>query len=304
MAAHSTTVVYAALAGNAAIAAAKFTASFFTGSSAMLSEAIHSSVDTCNQVLLLFGLRRSQRPPDRTHPFGYGQEIYFWSFVVALLIFALGGAFSLYEGYQKLAHPHALEHVWVNFTVLGVAIAIEAYVFTVAWQALRARHPDTNPFTALAASKDPLVFAVLCEDAAAMIGLVCAMIGVTLAWVTGDPIYDAIASMAIGVVLILTAAFLARETLSLITGESASREVLDDIEEVLAADSRVQKHEQVHSMHLAPQEILVAISIDFSDALSSAEVEQATRDLNAQIEAAQPDIKHVYIRPLQVPDPA
>lgn len=300
MAAHSKNVVYAALAGNLAIAAAKYTASFFTGSSAMLSEAIHSTVDTCNQALLLLGLRRSQRPPDRTHPFGYGPEIYFWSFVVALLIFALGGAFSLYEGYQKLAHPHELENVWVNFIVLGIALVIEGFTLSVAWRALRARYPDISPLKALTASKDPLVFAVVCEDAAAMLGLLAALAGVSLAYFLDEPLFDAYASMAIGVVLVLTAAFLARETLSLITGESASREVLTDIRDILTADERVLKADQIHTMHLSPDDILVAISIDFSDKLNSAQVEQATRDITAEIERTHASVTHVYLRPLHL----
>ncbi|MEF2073612.1 cation diffusion facilitator family transporter [Consotaella aegiceratis] len=299
MSAHgSKKVIYAALVGNLAIAATKFGAALWTGSSAMLSESIHSLVDTVNQALLLFGLRRAARPATERHPFGHGIEIYFWAFVVALMIFALGGALSIYEGVHKLSDPEPLHDIWINFVVLGASIVIEALTFRVAWKELRTSHPDLSPFTAVQRSKDPSVFAVLCEDAAALIGLGIALAGLTLAYWLDAPIYDGAASIGIGCVLILTAGFLARETLSLITGESASREVIHEVRTVLAEDPRVVHVQDLLTMHLGPSDILVAVSIDFDDAMTSPEIEAAAHDLTAKLQAARPEITRVFLRPV------
>jgi len=293
----SKAVIYAALAANLGIAATKFAAAAWTGSSAMLSEAIHSLVDTANQGLLLLGLRRAARPADAGHPFGHGMEIYFWAFVVALLIFALGGAASIYQGWRKLFEPEAMHDPWINFAVLGVSVVMEAYSFRVALKELREIDPKSTTFAAIRKSKDPSVFAVLCEDAAALAGLVIALLGVGLAYLLDEPMFDALASIAIGVLLIVVAVFLARETLSLITGESASPEVRADVRRILGEDPRVVSVAEVLTMHLGPTDVLLAASLDFDDALDGDAIEAAAREITARIEAAHPEIRRIFLRP-------
>jgi hypothetical protein len=186
----STTVVYAALGGNLAIAVTKFGAALYTGSSAMFTEALHSLVDTVDQGLLLYGMHRARRPPDEAHPFGYGLELYFWSFVVALLIFSLGGAFAIYEGVEKIRHPESIRNAWVNFTVLGLAVLFEGYSFGVAWREMRRRHADVGMWSALRRSKDPSTFTLILEDGAALTGLGLAAIGVAVSVGFDEPCAD------------------------------------------------------------------------------------------------------------------
>ena len=294
----SKAVIYAALAANLGIAAAKFAAAAWTGSSAMLSEAVHSLVDTANQGLLLIGLKRAARPADAGHPFGHGMEVYFWAFVVALLIFALGGAVSIYQGWHKLYEPEEMHDPWINFAVLGASIVMEGFSFRVALKELRAIDPKNTTFTAIRRSKDPNIFAVLCEDAAALVGLVIALVGVALAYVLEAPVFDALASIAIGVLLVIVAMFLARETLSLITGESASPETRADVRRILSSDRRVAEVVEVLTMHLGPAEVLLAASVDLRDDLDGAGLETAVRELSAQIEAAHPEITRIFLRPV------
>lgn len=292
-------VIYAALAGNLAIAVTKFVASWWTGSGAMLSEALHSLVDTSNQGLLLVGLHRSARPATQRHPFGHGMEVYFWAFIVALTIFALGGAASIYEGVQRLYDPGPIQDPWVNFLVLGISFAIESTSLRVAWRELRRSQPDRTMLAALRGSKDPSVFSIFCEDAAALAGLSVACVGLALAYLTDEPRFDAIASLAIGCILILTAIFLARETLSLMTGESASSEVLAAVRAVLDGDRRIQRIDEILSMHLGPSDILLGISLDFCDDMTSEEIELAVHDLDLKLRACQPSIHKVFVRPVQ-----
>ena len=288
-------VVLAALAGNLAIAATKFVAAFLTGSSAMLTEAIHSSVDTGNQGLLLLGLARASRPPSQTHPFGYGMELYFWSFVVALLIFALGGAVSVYQGVHKILAPEPIDRAWINFLVIGLAMVFEGGSFLVAWREFKTVRGDTPFFRALKGSKDPSIFAVLLEDGAALLGLALAALGVAgsaagLAWADGA------ASAAIGVLLILVAIFLANETRSLLTGEAASQRIVENVRKVLAADPRVEIVTEVLSMHLGPSEILLGVTLDFQDQLTAVEIEDAADDFAALIRGVDPRITRVFVR--------
>lgn len=288
-------VVLAALAGNLAIAATKFVAAFLTGSSAMLTEAIHSSVDTGNQGLLLLGLARASRPPSQTHPFGYGMELYFWSFVVALLIFALGGAVSVYQGVHKILAPEPIDRAWINFLVIGLAVVFEGGSFLVAWREFKTVRGDTPFFRALKGSKDPSIFAVLLEDGAALLGLALAALGVAgsaagLAWADGA------ASAAIGVLLILVAIFLANETRSLLTGEAASPRIVENVRKVLAADPRVETVTEVLSMHLGPREILLGVTLDFQDQLTAVEIEDAADDFAALIRGVDPRITRVFVR--------
>lgn len=292
----STTVVYAALAGNLAIAVTKFVAFVLTGSSAMLTEAIHSSVDTGNQGLLLLGLARARKPPSQTHPFGYGMEVYFWAFVVALLIFALGGAFSIYEGVLKILRPEPIERAWINFVVIGLAILFEGGSFLVAWKEFSLLRKGAPFFRAIRRSKDPSVFAVLLEDGAALAGLAIAALGVAGSAVFGLAWADGAASVAIGVLLVLVAIFLANETRSLLTGESASPVIVEAVREMLAADPRIDSVAEVLSMHLGPQEILLGVTLDFHDALTAGEIEDAADDFALRIRTIDPRITRVFVR--------
>jgi cation diffusion facilitator family transporter len=296
MAGDSRFAIYAAAAGNLAIAASKFTAFGFTGSSAMLTEGVHSLVDTGNQGLLLLGLHRAARPPDRGHPFGHGMELYFWSFVVALMIFALGGAFSIYEGVLKIMDPEPMSQPWINFLVLGLAIVFEGTSFTIAFREQRRRRAG-KLLEVVRASKDPSLFAVLLEDSAALAGLVVALIGVVAATYLDFPQADGMASIGIGLLLVGTASFMANETRSLLTGEAATPEVVADIRRILEADPRVVTVMEVLSLHLGPREVLVGVTIDFNDDLPGGEIENAADELSQAIQAAQPSITRLFLRP-------
>ena len=289
-------VVYAALAGNLAIAVTKLVAFLMTGSSAMLTEAIHSTVDTGNQGLLLLGLRRAARPPSETHPFGYGMELYFWAFVVALLIFALGGAFSIYEGWRKILQPEPIDRAWINFLVIGVAALFEGASFLVAWKAFKVTRGDTPFLTALKRSKDPSVFAVLMEDGAALLGLLIAGLGVLGAAVLNLPWADGAASMAVGGLLVVVAVFLANETRSLLTGEAASPRIVAGVKAVLSADPRIESVAEVLSMHLGPREILLGVTLDFKDDLTARQIEDAADDLAGGVRSVDPRITRVFVR--------
>lgn len=297
----SRVVILAALAGNLAIAATKFAAALWTGSSAMLSEAIHSSVDTGNQGLLLLGLRRAGRPPSPRHPFGHGMELYFWAFVVALMIFALGGAVSIYEGWRKIAEPHPVESAWINFLVLGASVLFESLSFRVALREFRRAHAGEPFWAAIRGSKDPGVFAVLLEDAAALAGLLIALTGLGLAEWLEMPALDGAASIGIGLLLVLAAAFLANETRSLLTGEAASPRLVAAVRSTLLADPRVASVEELLSMHLGPAEVLVAVTLDFRDDLPGGEVERAAAELTRRVESAHPEVTRMFLHPRRMP---
>jgi cation diffusion facilitator family transporter len=263
----------------------------------MLTEAIHSMVDSGDQALLLFGLSRAARPPDRAHPFGYGMEVYFWAFVVALLIFAAGGAVSIAEGIAKVRHPIPIERAWVNYAVLGIAIVLEGVSFNVALREFRKANRRYSLWRSMRMSKDPTIFTVLLEDGAALIGLLIALAGVAAATLLDWPIADGIASIGIGCLLVLVAVFLAGETRSLLIGESASPEIVGIVRDTLAGDPRVSAVPEVRTMHLGPNEILVAVTIDFADDLSGSEIEAAARTLTEAIGDKVPRINHVFLRP-------
>jgi cation diffusion facilitator family transporter len=296
MASHSSKkVIYAALVGNALIAATKFAAATVTGSSAMLSEAIHSLVDTGNQLLLLYGIRRSARPPDAHHPFGYGMEVYFWTFVVAILVFAVGAGVSFYEGIAKLRDPTPISDAYFNYIVLGVAIVFEAIVWWVAAKEFNKRRGNLGILAAIQRSKDPTVFTVLFEDSAALLGLVVAMTGIALAQYLDMPIFDGIASIGIAVILAATAMLLAYESKGLLIGESAHPEVQDGIQEMIDKDSRILVTNEVLTLHFAPEDVLLNLSVDFADNLSSADVEAAISELEQKIKTRYPEIKRLFI---------
>ncbi|MCZ6740684.1 MAG: cation diffusion facilitator family transporter [Alphaproteobacteria bacterium] len=288
-------VIFAALFGNLVIAVIKFAASAFTGSSAMLAEAIHSVVDTGNQGLLLYGIRAAARPPDEAHPFGYGMELYFWTFVVAILIFALGAGISIYEGVAKVIEPHPMENPEINYAVLGAAMVFEGVAWTIAVKEFRKVMGPRGWLEEVRHSKDPTIFTVLFEDTAAMAGLVVAFSGIAAAQLTGLALLDGVASIVIGLILAGTAALLAYESKELLIGEAASREVVEGIRKILAGQEGILCINEVLTMHLGPRDILCNISIDFRQGLTSDQVEETITSMERRIKSAHPQVTRIFI---------
>ncbi len=296
MDAHSSKkVIYAALAGNSLIAITKFSAAMWTGSSAMLSESVHSLVDTGNQGLLLHGMKRADRPADNTHPFGYGMELYFWAFVVAILIFVGGAAISIYEGIHKIQYPEVLKDAYINYIVLGVAMVFEAGAWWVAYREFDRQRGKMSLWRAVRRSKDPTVFTVLFEDTAAMLGLIVAMIGIALADILGMPVLDGVASIGIGIILAATAVLLAYECKGLLVGEAASPETQENIRRLIARQRGIYRVNEVLTMHMGPGDILVNISVDFDDSLDSADVEEVITNMETSLMQHNPEITRVFI---------
>ncbi|MGW8186883.1 MAG: cation diffusion facilitator family transporter [Desulfobacterales bacterium] len=295
MASGSKKVIYAALAGNSLVAATKFIAAAITGSSAMLSEGIHSVVDTGNQVLLLWGDRQSRKPADEQFPFGHGREIYFWSFVVAILIFALGAGFSIYEGIHHLLYPQPIKDTAVNYIVLGLAIVFEGCSLWVAVGEFNRVRGSRGYFAAVHHGKDPSVFVVLFEDTAAMTGLLIALVGIALGELTGNTDFDGIASILIGSILGGTAIWLAYETKGLLIGESADPEIVRTIREYCLDLPPVKEVNEVLTMHMGPEFILVNISVDMADSAPAGEIEKAIAAFDRRIKATFPAIKRVFV---------
>jgi cation diffusion facilitator family transporter len=301
----SKTSIYSALFGNLAVTALKFGAAALSGSSAMLTEAVHSLIDTANQLLLLFGMHRGAKPPDEEHPFGYGMEAYFWTFVVSLLIFALGGALALHQGWIEIMHPTPIVHAGWSMAVIGVSAVFEIASLAISRKAAettrtaiaRRFYPKLRLLRAIHISKDPGVFEVFAEGIAAIIGLALAAAGVIgSAWL-GWRQADGVASVAIGLLLSAVAFVLASETRSLLTGEAASKPVVDEVRSILTADERVSEVCAVQSMHLGPEEILVAVTLDFQDTLTGPQLEEAADQLTERLKAADPRITRLFLRP-------
>ncbi len=297
----STAVVIAALAANLGIAAAKFVAAALSGSSSMLTEGVHSVVDSSNQVLLLYGTHRAKRPPDKFHPFGYGRELYFWSFVVALLIFAVGAGVSLYEGWRHYHHPEPLRGATLSYVVLLVSLALEGWSWTVAMRAFSRAKGETSWWGAFVASKDPATFITLFEDSAAIAGLLVALVGVALSQATGDPRIDGAASMVIGAMLGLVAVLLAREAKGLLIGERADPAVVERVHDTVAAHPAITAVNSVRTIHTGPETVFVAISADFDDNLRMGDAETLIKELEATLKAADPSLMSIYIRPEKAP---
>lgn len=291
----SKTVIFAALAGNGLIAITKFAAAALTGSSAMFSEAVHSLVDTGNQILLLYGMKRAGQPADKRHPFGYGREVYFWAFVVAIMIFATGSGVSFYEGVEKLRHPEALRDAYINYIVLGLAILFEGASWWIAYREFARHRRGRGYFEALRESKDPTLFTVLMEDSAAMLGLAIALAGVAAAELLALPQLDGVASLLIGVILATVAALLAYETKGLLIGEAASARIVATVRRIVGAEHGIERINEVLTMHMGPQDILLNLSVDFHPRLSSDEVEAAITRLEARIKKTVPEITRVFI---------
>ena len=292
----SKTVIYAALAGNLLIAVTKFGAAGLTGSSAMLSEAIHSLVDSGNQVLILYGLRRAARPADEMHPFGYGMELYFWTFVVAVMIFAVGAGVSIYEGITALmGEGHELRDPTVNYIVLGAAMIFEGVAWVIAYREFNKIRGDRSFLREVRRSKDPTVFTVLFEDSAAMLGLIVAAVGIALSHAFHAPEIDAIASILIGVILAGIAALLAFESKGLLIGEAASRDLQDSVRAIIEESPGILATNELLTMHLGPRDILINLSLDFEDRMSSVDVEAAISTLERRIKDSHREVKRVFI---------
>jgi len=287
--------ILAAFVGNSLIAVTKFIAATHTGSSAMFSEGIHSVVDSGNQLLLLYGLRRSKKPADKHHPFGYGKEMYFWSFVVAILIFGLGAGICFYEGIHKISSPQSVTNPIINYTVLGLAIIIEAWTCWVAATEFKKSKGDYGWIEAIHISKDPALFTVLFEDTAALLGLLVALIALALSEYLNLPVLDAVASIIISIILAVTAGLLAFECKGLLTGEGASEQVITGINQIIDDCPGITHVNEVLTLHLGPQDVLLTISLDFEDNLSSGDVEEAISALESRIKGMFPEIRRVFI---------
>lgn len=300
MAGDSKKVIVAAMVGNGLIAVSKFVAGFVTGSGAMISEAVHSVADTSNQGLLLYGMRRSVRGATKLHPFGYAVERYFWPFLVAIVIFLLGGLFALYEGIHGLMNLHAHHEggspIW-NYIVLGAAIVFESGSFYVAIKEFRLLRGDKKTMTVIRETKDPTIPVVLLEDAAALIGLVIALVAVAMTHFTGWAGWDAIGSSLIGVLLCGVAVLLARETHSLLLGESAPTEVREAVLELVNADASVLEVSQLLSLHRGPDDVLLAMKIRFDQTLDLGTIEAAIDRIEETIRVAYPEMTRIFIEP-------
>jgi len=295
MATGSKKVIIAALIGNALIAITKFFAAVMTGSSAMLSEGIHSLVDTGNQILLLHGIKQSTKPADENFPFGHGKEIYFWSFIVAILIFALGGGISIYEGIQHLLHPSVIKNPMINYIVLGLAMLFEGAAWAFALREFSRAKGKWGYIEAVQKAKDPSIFVVLFEDSAAMLGLLVAFVGVALTQYTGFLYFDGIASVIIGLILIGTAIWLAYETKGLLIGESANPHVVKGIRMILQTSPIIDQVNEVLTMHMGPDFILANLSVDFKNSITADEVERTIAALDQAIKQQYPQVKRIFI---------
>lgn len=295
MAGQSPKAIYAAIAGNFAIAVTKFAAATVTGSSAMLAEGIHSLVDTGNGGLLLLGRARSRRPADKRHPFGYGKEIYFWALIVAILIFALGGGISMYEGILHMQHPTPLRDPTWNYVVLGLAVMFEGAALTVAVREFRAQKGEQSFWGAVRASKDPTTFTVLLEDTAALLGILAAFVGIFLAHALDMPVLDGLASVVIGLILASIAVLLAYESKGLLVGEGADPATLDAVRDLVEADPHVVRMDAPLTMHFGPQNVLLALDLKFDPTLSTDKMETVIDRLERKIRQAHPEIKRIYI---------
>lgn len=290
-------VIYAALAGNLAIAVIKFAAAAWTGSSAMLSEGVHSLVDTGNQSLMLYGIRRAAKPADPQHPLGHGRELYFWTFIVALLIFSLGAGASFYEGVTHIAAPVVIEDPKVNYIVLAVAFVFEGLTWRVAWREFNKTRGQQGLLDAVKRSRDPTSFVVLFEDSAALVGIVIALIGtITAVWLDA-PVFDGVASILIGVVLAATAVFLVRESKGLLLGEPALMATRNSIMTIAETHPNVNAIGRLVTVHLSPHEIVVALDVDFSEDLRASGVEATAGEIEQQIRAMHPDVTALFLNP-------
>lgn len=295
MAQQSNVAVYAALIGNIGIAVIKFVAAVFTGSSAMLSEGIHSTVDSGNQMLLLLGIKRSKKPPDEDHPFGHGKELYFWTLIVAMLFFSIGGGFSLYEGILHIRHPEKMKDVRWNYAVLGVSVIFESISFIIATRHLLKKKRPVSFWKRLRRSKDPSLFVVIFEDGAALTGLFIAFCGVFLSHRLDNPLFDSLASVIIGLLLASIAIIMIIESRNLLMGESAPPEMVEKIYNMVMKDRDVVAIQKPLTMHMSPEEIILAINVEFHNNMPANHLAATINRLERGIQQQFPEIKQIFI---------
>lgn len=290
-------VLYGALAANVGIATAKFAAAAITGSSSMATEGVHSLVDSGNQMLMLYGQRRAGRPADTAHPFGYGRELYFWTLIVAILIFAVGAGVSTYEGIVHIRDPHSIDDPTMNYLVLAMAFLLEGASWVIAVREFNRKRNGRNWWLAVRRSKDPPGFIVLFEDSAALLGLAIAACGVWASVHYADPRIDGMASIGIGLILGCVAVLLARESKGLLIGEAADPELIARLRQVMDGHPRIDSVNHIRTIHTAPESVFVAISADFVDDLRMGEAETVIEELEERMKALSPAITSIYIRP-------
>jgi cation diffusion facilitator family transporter len=294
-------VVYAAATGNALVALTKFFAAWLTGSSAMLSEAVHSVVDTGNQLLLLYGIHRAEKPPDESHPLGYGRELYFWSFVVALILFTLGAGVAGYEGILHVLNPEPIEDPLVSYAVYGAAAIFEGTSWTIALREFRRAKGNLGYYEAVRRSKNPPTFIVLFEDSAALLGLAIAAVGTFAAEQLSIPALDGVASMGIALVLGLTALALGLESNGLPLGEPAPRDLRQSILTIARKTSGIERAQVVFTVHLSPEQVVVALNLEFRDELTAPDIERVTRELEGAVHEAHPQVIAIFVKPQTMP---
>lgn len=293
----SRTVVLFALCANLFIAVVKFIVAFITASSAMLAEAIHSVADTMNQVLLLVGMRSGRRRPDDLHPFGFSSELYFWSFIVAIILFTLGAVFAIYEGVHKLMHPQAIENINYAFIVLAVAIVAEGAAFYRAFKKVNRERGDSSIVTYLRKTKKSELIVVFLEDLAALTGLGIALVLIFIQHQTGILIFDGIASIVIGFILAVVALFLGNETRSLLIGESADSSLVKSVVEIFEGEESINHLIQIKSLQLGPDDILIAVKAEFDHRLNAVEISNLINGLEEDIRRRYPDVKKIFVEP-------
>jgi cation diffusion facilitator family transporter len=295
----STRTLVVALLANLGIAVSKFVAAAITGSSAMLTEGVHSVVDSTNQLLLMWGRRAAKRPPDKLHPFGYGRELYFWSFVVAVLVFSLGAGVSVYEGVLHIMHPEPSVSPLIGYAVLLVAFLLEGWSTLEAYKEFRDAKGNLGWFEAIRRSKDPPAFIVLLENGAAMAGIIAAAIGLAISQFTGDPFYDGAASVVIGIILGFTAALLAYESKGLLIGEAADPDLVESLR-ALACDMKgVVGVGYVLTVHSSPDQITVMMNVDFDNSIAAGEVERLVCVIERDAQERWPQVRRLFVRPME-----
>ena len=293
----STTVVWAALVGDVLVGISKTAAAAWTGSASMMSEAIHSFVDTTNELLLLYGIHRSNQRPDTDHPFGHGRELYFWSFVVALLIFALGAGFAIYEGVNRIFKPELIHSVIVSYIVLALAFIFEAGSWLVSLKQFRKAKGTLGYFEAFKLSKDPPSFMTLFEDSAALLGILIAAVATFASGAFGHPELDGVGSVAIGLILAATSIFLARESKSLLLGEQAYPSIQKSILAIANAQPSCLRANGLFTVQLGPNQIVAMLSLEFSDSMLAPQIEEAVVSLEKKVRVENPEIVAVFVKP-------
>lgn len=291
----STPAIVAAIIGNILVGIVKFIAFICTNSSAILAESLHSFVDTFNGVVVAIGIKSSKKPPTLEHPFGYGKNLYFYSFVVALLIFSLGGAVSIFKGVTAIINPEPLGDPLINYIICGCAILIEGASFTVAWRTAKKIRGNMGVIQYIKTGKDPSAFVVLFEDSAAELGLIVALIGIFLSHLTGNPIFDASASIVIGLILIAVAGILIKETKSLLIGEGLSAEEIDELVKIIEKDKYVRCCGQILTQYMGPKDLIVNIDVSFAEHASEVEVLNAIDRIEKQITTLHPEANRIFV---------